>query len=1026
MDSPLSGNEVSSYDNLKFIQSLKELTASIDEGIIITDEKENILWVNNAFEKICGIALSDLIGKKPNTFQGIDTNEETVTVMRNAVKNEQPIDTEILNYQPDKTPYWIKLNISPIKDSKGTLTNYVAFEHDITHEKNIEIDLQKTELQYKDLFEKNPCVMWICDTVNFKFIEVNQAAIDKYGYSWEEFMKMSLKDVKTAEDIANLDDAFSDESETYRDRGIVEHYRKNGESIFVDVKTNRVNYAGKPCSLALLNDVTDRVRKEKEIKELNKKLEQRIIESDKNNAELAKANQRYEFVSKAANEAIWDLDLETNIISFGGSYKEMFGYSYPNDKIELRKIQHILHPDDIGRVNKSIADALSNPSQRFWEGYYKVIKKGGGIVYVHDRAYIIYNEHTGKPVRFVGAIQNITQEKKSEEALLEQMKKVNIIIQSITDIFYVVDTNFDLLYSNTAMEILTGKTKEELRGKNIWDIFNDVDISLPKSEFEKALLEKKESEFEMEYREKTYLVALHYSEIGLTVSGKDVTTLKRREEEIKSYAKFLKEISNSTAGFIFQLEYDSELRPKLNYASEKAYEYWGVEISEIMNDYTKVLSAIHPEDIEKVKDALKEMLNNHTQLNVKYRYVNKITDEVKWVRASGIASGQKNGKTIVNGIVTDITEIEYNYKQLEEANRRFEYLSKATHETIWERDLETDVFNLGGGYREMFGMEFPDNKISFSEWKKLIHPDDLKRTIKCMDDTLGNPSKSFWECNYCLKRGDGLTLDVFEKAYIIYDKIKDKPVKIIGSTRDVTALKKIQREKDNLIKDLIKRNQVLEQFTFMVSHNLRAPLANLMGIHEILEDESTTDKERETMYALNKKSVYRLNDVITDMNEILSVKKNMDEDRTTIVFADILKRVDDEVHSALSKTKLVIQSDFSKAESIFSIPSYIRSIFQNLITNSIKYRHDGSSYIKITSDEDNDYIYLTFEDDGMGIDLTKNHSKVFGLYNRFHLGIEGKGMGLFMVKSQIESLHGEISVESKVNVGTKFFIKFKK
>lgn len=290
-------DEVSSYDNLKFIQSLKELTASIDEGIIITDEKENIIWVNSAFEKICGSTLSELLGKKPNSLQGVDTNQDTVTEMRDAVKKEHSIDTEILNYHPDKTPYWIKLNISPIKDSKGLLTNYVAFEHDITHEKNIEIDLEKTEMQYKDLFEKNPCVMWICDTINFKFIEVNQAAIDKYGYSREEFMKMSLKDVKTAEDIAQLDTTFSNETETYRERGVVKHYKKNGESIFVDVKTNRVNYAGKPCSLALLNDVTDRVRKEKEIKELNKKLEQRIIDSDKNNAELAKANQRYEYVS---------------------------------------------------------------------------------------------------------------------------------------------------------------------------------------------------------------------------------------------------------------------------------------------------------------------------------------------------------------------------------------------------------------------------------------------------------------------------------------------------------------------------------------------------------------------------------------------------------------------------------------------------------------------------------------------------------------------------------------------------------
>ena len=617
-------DEVSSYDNLKFIQSLKELTASIDEGIIITDEKENIIWVNSAFEKICGSTLSELLGKKPNSLQGVDTNQDTVTEMRNAVKKEHSIDTEILNYHPDKTPYWIKLNISPIKDSKGLLTNYVAFEHDITHEKNIEIDLEKTEMQYKDLFEKNPCVMWICDTVNFKFIEVNQAAIDKYGYSREEFMKMSLKDVKTAEDIAQLDTTFSNETETYRERGVVEHYKKNGESIFVDVKTNRVNYAGKPCSLALLNDVTDRVRKEKEIKELNKKLEQRIIDSDKNNAELAKANQRYEYVSKAANEAIWDLELETNIISFGGSYKEMFGYSYPDDKINLSKIQHILHPDDIERVNKSIADALSSPSCRFWEGYYRVIKKGGGIVFVHDRAYIIYNEHTGKPVRFVGVIQNITQEKKSEEALLEQMKKINIIIQSITDIFYVVDTNYSLLYTNDAMELLTGKPKEELRGENVWKIFGDVDISFPKGEFEKAFRDKKTSEFEMQYHEKIFRVCLHPSEIGLAVSGKDITTLKKREEEIISNAKFIKEISDSFTGFIFQVEYNMEGFAKVNYASKKAADYMNISVEEAISDGSKILDFIHPEDIEFAKRSSRDMIANLTQTDFKLRYNDKL------------------------------------------------------------------------------------------------------------------------------------------------------------------------------------------------------------------------------------------------------------------------------------------------------------------------------------------------------------------------------------------------------------------
>lgn len=1143
--SPQATNQaLPSADNIKFLKSLKELTASIDEGIVITDNEEKILWVNKAFEEICGISLAELSGKKPNSLQGIDTNKNTVKEIGDAVKKEEAFDAEILNYKPDKTPYWIKLNISPLKNEKGVLTNFVAFEHDITEEKQAKKELDETEKQYKDLFEKNPCVMWICDIKDFSFVEVNQAAIDKYGYSREEFLKMSLSDIKPKEDHKMLDNSFLNKSETYRDRGVMKHIKKNGETIFVDVKTNRIQYAGKTSSIALLNDVTDKLIKEEEIEKLNMQLKNRVEfiehvsdnmpgalfqsvcypdgtekliyategftefwgvsltegledsslrynaihpddkeqvkeaflasitnltkldnkyryvnnktgkviwaritavpekmkdgtvtltgvvmnvdDTEKYYAELEKSNQRYEYVSKAANEMIWDLDLETNIISFGGSYKEMFGYVYEDDKIELSKIMHFIHPDDSERVKKSIADVMSDAEEHFWECKYRVMHKDGRIVYVHDRAYIIQDKHTGKPCRFVGVIQNITQRKKDEDEILEQMKKVNIVIHSITDIFYVIDTNYDLLYTNEAMEKLTGLSKENLTGKNVWKIFEDVDLSFPKLEFEKAFTNKKASEFEMQYHGKTFHVYLHPSELGLAVSGKDVTTLKKREEEIKSNAKFIKEISDSIDGFIFQTEYNPEGISKLNYSSEKTIYSSGLPFDKLEGHHFKILDLVHPDDRENLLKQRKEMVEKVTKLNIKFRYINEATKEIRWAKASAIPTRLSNGNTIVNGIILDITEIENNYKQLDEANTRYEYLSKASHEAIWEVDLELHEVKLGGGYEEIYGHKFPEDKMTYDKWKEAVHPDDLDETIKCMDDALNNPQERYSECSYRIVQPQGDIIDVFERAYIIYDDKTNLPAKIIGSTRDVTTLKKVQSEKDNLIKDLIKRNKALEQFTFMVSHNLRAPLANLMGIHDILEDETTDAETREVMYDLNKKSVYRLNDVIKDMNDILSVKKNLDEDRTEVVFANILNEINDEVLSNIKKTKIVLTSDFTKAASIFSIRSYIHSIFQNLITNSIKYRHDGSSFIKIESDEDAEYIYLTFEDDGMGIDLTKNHNKIFGLYNRFHLGKEGKGMGLFMVKSQIESLDGEISIESKVNVGTKFFIKFKK
>ena len=111
---------------------------------------------------------------------------------------------------------------------------------------------------------------------------------------------------------------------------------------------------------------------------------------------------------------------------------------------------------------------------------------------------------------------------------------------------------------------------------------------------------------------------------------------------------------------------------------------------------------------------------------------------------------------------------------------------------------------------------------------------------------------------------------------------------------------------------------------------------------------------------------------------------------------------------------------------MFSIKTYLHSIFYNLISNSLKYRQpDISPVIKISSQRLDGKIVLIFNDNGMDIDLKKNGHQVFGLYKRFHTeSAEGKGMGLYMVKTQVESIGGKISIESAVNKGTTFTIEF--
>ena len=127
----------------------------------------------------------------------------------------------------------------------------------------------------------------------------------------------------------------------------------------------------------------------------------------------------------------------------------------------------------------------------------------------------------------------------------------------------------------------------------------------------------------------------------------------------------------------------------------------------------------------------------------------------------------------------------------------------------------------------------------------------------------------------------------------------------------------------------------------------------------------------------------------------------------------------------INNDQVQIISDFSGAEELVSVRSYLYSIFLNLVSNSIKYKRPGiKPIIEITSAKIKNKIQLTFKDNGLGIDIKNKEDEIFGLYKRFHDHVDGKGLGLFMVKTQVESLGGKIMVASEVNKGSEFRIEF--
>lgn len=246
---------------------------------------------------------------------------------------------------------------------------------------------------------------------------------------------------------------------------------------------------------------------------------------------------------------------------------------------------------------------------------------------------------------------------------------------------------------------------------------------------------------------------------------------------------------------------------------------------------------------------------------------------------------------------------------------------------------------------------------------------------------------------------------------------------VIMSLTDITQRKLHDLQRARITADLVKRNKDHEQFAYMVSHNLRAPLTNIIGLCDLLQSHDIEEAIRKEFIHGMMVSAMKLDGVIIDMHAILSVKQGQEEKKEQVS----MKRLLEDVKSNLlipQDLEVKITGDFSQADGFYVIKAYLYSVFYNLLSNGIKYRREGViPELSVQSRVSGGQLELLFSDNGQGIDMDRYGEKVFGLYNRFHPEKEGKGMGLFMTRCHAEALGGSISVESYVNRGSVFKVE---
>lgn len=368
--------------------------------------------------------------------------------------------------------------------------------------------------------------------------------------------------------------------------------------------------------------------------------------------------------------------------------------------------------------------------------------------------------------------------------------------------------------------------------------------------------------------------------------------------------------------------------------------------------------------------------------------------------------------------IKDITQKKQAEVQLSELQSRFESIINSAMDAIITTDESQNIILFNQAAEKMFG--YSAAAIIGKPIRQII-PQPLHEPLT-NDITLGYITVGDGNINKSLYglRSDGIEFPI--EASVSDLKLQEKHYSTI-IIRDITLRKQAEHQEKQLNNELIYQNQQLQQFGYITSHNLRAPIANILGLTQIFNTTNPVDPINQVAIENIRKATLKLDDIIKDLNEILVYQKAINTSKEWISLEDVLSDVKISIARHIEDSAAQITADFLQAAEIYSVKSYINSIFQNMLTNAIKYRKPGMSpQIYVTTAVIDEYVCLTFSDNGLGIDLDKNKEKIFGMYKRFHIHVEGKGLGLHLVKTQVEAVNGKIEVESKIGEGTCFKI----
>lgn len=709
------------------------------------------------------------------------------------------------------------------------------------------------------------------------------------------------------------------------------------------------------------------------------------------------------------------------------SVSHVMGYS--NREILQMNVRDILHPDDADAYVENRKQLLSAEDKSL-DTHMRFKHKNGTWIWCDGTITNMLKEPGIHAL--VSNFRDVSEKKQAEQQKEFDKNNLSALINNTDDLLWSVDREFKLITSNHSFDAM-GKVQFGhvlQQGESILDVSLTPEMHQHfKQQYERAFSGESYREvshfdhpFEF-WTEISYAPIRKGDEIiGAVCNSRDITESKIAEKKLKESEAFSSAILNSltshiavidSSGLIVAVNASWERFAKENGASSLLSTGVGSNYYHVCEKSVLANAPGASEALNGTKDVM-----NGTKTDYYMEYPCNSPDVKRWFGLTVLKLGGGGQMVVVSH--QDISERKLAEENLRKSESRLKEAQAISHIGNWEIDFASGVHTWSEEMFCLFRIDKAHVNPSLELFLSFIHPDDLEQIKSDVDEAFTKLTATSYDFRFIRTDGElryGHTERKFE-----FDNNK-KPLRLLGVMHDVTERRIIEEERDKMISSLVQHTKNLEQFTSIVSHNLRAPVANILGLSGVLKNKLTPeDRTKSEQYLFA--ATTQLDGMLKDLNIILQAKVEINEYKESVNLDELIETIKFSIQTLIEHKMVRIVTDFSNQENIFVIRTYIYSIFYNLITNSIKYMQRGiPAVISIRSESDQSKVRICFKDNGIGIDMDKYSSQVFGLYKRFHPHTEGKGLGLFMVKTQVETLGGTIRIESELNHGTEFNIE---